>query len=221
MVLGDGKFGHVQLLEWLHTQHPDWDYCLRVVSDTCILFEGHWRRLDSFAVQPGETIWLAQVYLTRQAAFGPVNIWLTWNTKHNRLVPLVCNLALADEVRYWYRKRPWIELLFGDMKGHGFDLQTCRLRHPDRIDRLMLAVSLAYLWLCFLGSVAILTGHAKVVDRSDRRDHSIFTLGRLWLNRLLKLDFPIRVGFFPFPFSSTIPTAGPTLFPLELLSDVG
>ena len=61
IVLGDGEFGHVQLLHWLQTQHPDGDYCLRVASDTYILFEGQWRRLDSFEVQPGETIWLEQV----------------------------------------------------------------------------------------------------------------------------------------------------------------
>lgn len=60
-----------------------------------------------------------------------------------------------------------------------------------------------------LGQVPVLTGHAKLVDRSDRRDRSIFTIGRLWLNRLLKLDFPVRVGFCPFPFLSTIPPARP------------
>lgn len=209
IVLGDGEFGHVQLLNWLETAQPEWAYCLRVASDTYILFEEQWRRLDSFQVQPGETIWLEQVYLTQQAAFGPVNVWLTWDTKHNRLVPIVTNLSLPQELHHWYQKRPWIEPLFGDVKGHGFDLQTSRLRHPERLDRLMLAVSLAYLWMCFLGSVAILTGHAKLVDRSDRRDRSIFTIGRLWLNRLLKLDFPIRVGFFPFPFFSTLPPVRP------------
>jgi len=209
IVLGDGEFGHVQLLDWLKNLHTDWDYCLRVASDTYILFEGQWRQLNSFNVQPGEIIWLEQVCFTRSAAFGLVNIWLTWDTKNNRLVPLVTNLALPDEVVYWYSKRPWIEPLFGDIKGHGFDLQTCRIRHPERIDRLILAVSLAYLWMCFLGSVAILTGLTKFVDRSDRRDRSIFTIGRLWLNRLLKLDLPIYVSFFPLPFGFTIPPIRP------------
>lgn len=197
IILGDGQFGHVQLLGWLEKRHADWDYCLRVARDTYILVEDQWRRLDSFDVQPGETIWLEHVHFTRSATFGPVNIWLTWDTKNNRLLPLVTNLALPDEVVYWYAKRPWIEPLFGDIKGHGFDLQSCRLRHPERIDRLLLAVSLAYLWLCFLEAVALLTGHAKLVDRSDRRDRSIFTIGRLWLNRLLNLDLPIPASFFP------------------------
>jgi hypothetical protein len=33
-------------------------------------------------------------------------------------------------------------------------------------------------------------------------------IGRLWLNRLLKLDKSILVGFFPYPFLSGIPPAG-------------
>jgi hypothetical protein len=106
-----------------------------------------------------------------------------------RRIPLAENelfgnvaFELFEEARYWYRKRPWIEPLFGDMKGHGFDFQTSRLRHPERLSRLMLAVALAYLWLCFLGSVALIWGRAKWVDRSDRRDRSIFTIGRQWLN---------------------------------------
>lgn len=207
IVLGDGEFGHVQLLTWLHAR-SSWTYCLRVASDTYIWYENEWRRLDSFQLQPGETIWLEQVYLTRQAGFGPVNVWLTWDTKHHRLLPIVTNLDLPQEVAYWYAKRPWIEPLFGDVKGHGFDLQTCRLRHPERICRLMLAVALAYLWMCFLGTVAFMTGQAKFIDRTDRRDRSLFTIGRLWLNRLLKLDKPMLVGFCPYPFLSGVPPAG-------------
>lgn len=207
IVLGDGEFGHVQLLNWLKNPR-NWSYCLRVASDTYIWYEDQWQRLDSFQVQPGETLWLEEVYLTRQAAWGPLNIWLTWDTKHQRLLPVATNLALPQEVAYWYAKRPWIEPLFGDVKGHGFDLQTCRLSHPERICRLMLAVALAYLWMCFLGAVALMTGQAKFVDRTDRRDRSLFTIGRLWLNRLLKLDKSILVGFCPYPFLSGVPPAG-------------
>lgn len=206
VLLGDGEFGHVHLLKWL--QHQPWDYCLRVARDTYIYYEGQWRRIDSFNVQPGETLWLEDVYLTQSDAFGPVNLYLTWDAKNKRLVPLVTNLPLPEEVRYWYEKRFWIEPLFGDIKGHGFDFQTTRLQHPDRLARLMLAVSLAYLWLCFLGSLAILFGLAKLVDRSDRRDRSIFTIGRQYLQRLLKLDLPILVSFFPYPFLHLLPPVG-------------
>jgi hypothetical protein len=197
IVLGDGEFGHVTLLRWLQDQ--DYDDGLRVASDTWIEDEGQWRQLDSFDLQPDETIWLEQVRLTQQA-FGPVNILLTFDARHNRLVPIVTSLPLPQEAQRWYRKRPWTEPLFGDLKGHGFDFQTSRLRHPDRLDRFMIAMALAYLWLCFLGSAALLTGLAKLVDRSDARQRSLFTIGRQWLNRLLKLDKPFLVSFRPYPF---------------------
>jgi len=198
IILGDGEFGHVKLLRWLKTQ--PYHYCLRVAQDTLILYEGQWRSLDSFDVRSGETLWLQEVYLTESQAFGPVNIFLTWDDNNDRLVPLVTDLPLPQEARYWYTKRFWIEPLFGDIKGHGFDLQTSRLRDPARVSRLMVPISLAYLWLCFLGSLALMTGQAKWVDRTDRRDRSIFTIGRQWLNRLLKLDKVFLVGFCPYPF---------------------
>jgi hypothetical protein len=64
----------------------------------------------------------------------------------------------------------------------------------------MIAIALAYLWLCALGSMACLTGLAKLVDRSDARQRSIFTIGRQWLGRLLKLDKSFPVSFWPYPF---------------------
>jgi hypothetical protein len=206
IVLGDGEFGNVPLLTWLETQQ--WSYCLRVASDTYVYVEHEWQRIDTFDLKPGEMIWLPQVYLTQTHAFGPVNLLLLWDEKNQRLLPLVTNLPLPEEAQYWYRHRPWIEPLFGDVKGHGFDFQTCRLRHPERIARLMLAVALAYLWLCFLGVTATLTGQAKFVDRTDRRDRSLFTIGRQLLNRYLKLDKPIIVSFLPYPFLRHLPSSG-------------
>jgi hypothetical protein len=206
IILGDGEFGNVSLLTWLETQ--GWHYCLRLTSDTYVKFEGHWQRLDSFDLKPGDIIWLPQVSLTHAQSFGPVNVLLLWDERHQRVVALVTNLPLPEEAQYWYRQRPWIEPLFGDLKGHGFDFQTCRLRHPERISRLMLAIALAYLWLCFLGVTATLLGQAKLVDRTDRRDRSLFTIGRQWLNRLLKLDKPILVSFCPYPFLCHLPLAG-------------
>ena len=45
--------------------------------------------------------------------------------------------------------------MFGGMKGHGFDFEQSRLRHPDRLNRLMLAVSLVYIWLISVGEHVI------------------------------------------------------------------
>lgn len=204
LVLGDGEFSSSPLVRWLEQQ--GWSYALRCACDTCIWYEGAWRRLDSFDLLPGETRWFEGVRYTQAAALGPVNILLTYDSSNDRLLPIVTNLPIADEVVYWYRKRFWTEPFYGDVKGHGFDLQACRLRHPARLARLMLVVALAYLWSLFLGSVARLTGQAKWVDRTDRRDRSLFSLGRQWLKWLLKNDRTLPVRFRPWlgpPLSST------------------
>jgi len=44
-----------------------------------------------------------------------------------------------------YKKRRWIEEIFDDMTGHGFDLEHSRLKHVDRLNRPMLVVSLVYI----------------------------------------------------------------------------
>lgn len=60
--------------------------------------------------------------------------------------------------------------MFGDMKGHGFDLEKTRLHHPTRLNRLMLVVSLLYLWLVSVGEHVLIHNLASEVDCNDRRD---------------------------------------------------
>ena len=86
----------MQLLHWLDTQ--GWSYGLRVASDTYILYENEWRQIASFCVRPGEMLWLEQVWLTQADPYGPVNLYLTWDDAHQRLLPLVTNLPLLPEV---------------------------------------------------------------------------------------------------------------------------
>jgi len=206
VVLGDGEFSRVEALAQYTAQ--GWHYVTRVACDTYITTADETLRIDQLGVQAGEVLWLEGVYLTQDQAFGPLNLLVTWDGQRDQLLPLVTDFELPDEVLAWYPKRFWTEPLYGDCKGHGFDLQSSRLGHPERIAQLMLAVALAYLWMLFLGACTFITGNDKFVDRSDRRDRSLFTLGRQWLNRLLKLDAPLHVAFCPYPFLYAWPNAG-------------
>jgi hypothetical protein len=70
-----------------------------------------------------------------------------------------------------------IEEMFGDFKSHGFDLEITMLRHFDRLSRLPLAVAMLYIWLISIGPRTIRDGLRILVDRTDRRDLSIFQIG--------------------------------------------
>jgi hypothetical protein len=80
--------------------------------------------------------------------------------------------------------------MFGDWKGHGWDVETTHLRHPDRLARLILALSLLYVWLVFYGARLITAGLRNWVDRTDRRDLSLFRIGLDTLQRCFTLCWP-------------------------------
>jgi hypothetical protein len=87
--------------------------------------------------------------------------------------------------------------MFGDFKGHGFNLEDSHLRHFLRLSRLTLAVVLLYVWLVAFGSRVIKNGHRSVVDRADRRDFSIFRIGYNMVERRLANSQHLSILFIP------------------------
>jgi hypothetical protein len=111
---------------------------------------------------------------------------------------LATNLATAKQTRTAYRRRMWIEEMFADFKQHGFDLESTHLRHFRRLSRLTLLVALLYLWCVALGTAAIKRGLRYWVDRSDRRDLSIFRIGRDMIERHLTNAKPLSIRLLPY-----------------------
>jgi len=60
-----------------------------------------------------------------------------------------------------YGMRWGIEPMFSDFKSRGFDITTTQLRHADRIERLILVLSIAYYW-------AVSTGMQPDLERAKR-----------------------------------------------------
>ena len=78
---------------------------------------------------------------------------------------------------------------------------------PVHIDRLILAVAIATCIALGLGTTVLLANQQKMVDRTERRDLSLFQIGFRYLIRLLVLD---RVNDFKMKFSweLNLPKAG-------------
>jgi hypothetical protein len=64
------------------------------------------------------------------------------------------------------------------LKRNGFDLECTNLRTFLRLSRLTLAVILLSVWLVAFVPKVIRNGQRRLVDRNERRDHSIFRIGR-------------------------------------------
>ncbi|HFD31588.1 MAG TPA: hypothetical protein ENJ28_02580 [Gammaproteobacteria bacterium] len=81
-----------------------------------------------------------------------------WEREYENPIYLVSNFSTGKEAVYWYRKRFRIETLFSDIKGRGFNLHKSGLRDPKRVDRLLIAVALAYIWMIYLREYALKQG---------------------------------------------------------------
>jgi hypothetical protein len=83
------------------------------------------------------------------------------------------------------------------LKGNGFDLEYSALCHFLRLSRLTLAVVLLYVWFIAFGADLVKQNARSAVDRSNRRDLSLFRIAWDSLQRALLFDLPFHVSFSP------------------------
>jgi hypothetical protein len=126
------------------------------------------------------------------------NLLAHWKRGEERPWLLATSFSTQRETLRAYRVRMWIEEMFGDFKGHGFNLEDSHLRHFQRLSRLTLAVVLLYVWLLALGSRTIKNGLRSLVDRTDRQDFSIFRIGYNIAERWLANAQRLSITFVPY-----------------------
>jgi hypothetical protein len=193
---GDSEFGNVDLLRQLDTW--GWDYALRLKGTRRFMPYGMLTmyRLDRQKPEPGEMRWLGRVNLTISNPYI-TNLVLYQARGEDTPWYLATNLPGPHGALQIYRRRMWIEEMFGDMKGHGFNLEATRLGTFLRLSRLTLAVCLVYLWLVATGEQVVKDNLDNEVDRTDRRALSIFRIGWDFIERRLALGDPVPIAFLP------------------------
>ncbi len=184
-LVGDAEFGEIPLQKQLKAWR--WRYPCRARQGRDVLRQkGRYlvkpkgmhksQRLDSLVSKPRQRNWLPYCRLTAKYAYH-INLLAYWRAGEKVPWLLATNLADPQLVLRCYRRRMWIEEMFGDLKGHGVDIESTHLRHFLRLSRLTLAVVLLYFWLIAFGAQTIKSGQRRLVDRNDRRDYSIFRIG--------------------------------------------
>jgi Transposase DDE domain len=189
-LVGDCEFDSPLLIENL--RFWGWIYALRQPGNHLMQSRGAptWQRLDQLGLRRGMSVWLGNVVLT-QASPYPTHLVLHWARDEQEPWFLATNLLCPQAAIKLYRLRMWIEEMFGDLKKHGFDLEMTHLQQFLRLSRLTLVVCLLYLWLVALGEHVLSHDLTGQVDRTDRRDLSIFRLGWDFLEDCLRLFDPI------------------------------
>lgn len=190
--LGDGEFDGIELQAAL--QSLGLRYVCRTAQHTQLYEDDLLFSFNDLCLRPGDQICIPQVWFAHEG-FGPVTVIARWETGYLDPIFLVTNIELPDEACYWYKKRFQIETFFGDQKSRGFQLHKSHLSDPQRLATLMIAACLAYLWIVYLGLVALRKDWVKVIHRPDRCDWSLFRLGLALLNHFLNESLPIPVSF--------------------------
>ncbi|HSM57950.1 MAG TPA: IS4 family transposase [Candidatus Sulfomarinibacteraceae bacterium] len=196
-VLGDTEFESIHLLRWLARRH--WHFVIRQRGSIKVSSQGQtWSNINAFPLSEGQTRVVGWVRLTEKFNVGWFWLVLHWAQGEDEPWYLVSDHSDTSKLLRLYRRRMWIEEMYGDMKGHGFDLEATHLRHADRISRLMLGMCIAFVWFLCLGSWVIKRGFRHLIDRKSRRDKSYFRLGWDWLRRCRRLGQPLKLHFRPY-----------------------
>jgi hypothetical protein len=197
VLLGDAGFQSVSLLRWLSRRH--WVFVIRQPGNINVRWAGgSWVKINQLPLTEGQTRLIGWVRLTKKHNAGWFWLLLHWEQGEDEPWYLVSNRSGGSQLVRLYRLRMWIEEMYGDLKGHGFDLEATHLGCLERINRLMLGVCLAFVWLISLGSWVVKRGLRHFIDRKSRRDKSYFRLGWDWLERCRRLHLPVPFRFQPY-----------------------
>lgn len=193
-LVGDSEFGSIALMKQLNQWN--WFYALRQKSNTGFRVDQHgkWQSLESFVRKSGPSFWLPKGFLTKQSAF-PTSVLVYGKAGEKEPWCLATNIPNRKLVLQCYKRRMWIEEMFGDLKKHGFDLESTMLHTAEHLSRLTLVVAYLFDWLISAGAKIIHIGLRHFVDRKDRRDLSLFQIGWRFVDRQLLrlLSFPISL----------------------------
>jgi len=101
VLVGDTEFGSVKVLKELDIW--GWFYVLRQKA--------------------GQKVWLENACYTESKKYT-VNLLVYWKVGEKESWCLATNLPDGKSALKYYKRRVWIEEMFGDMKKHGFDLES-------------------------------------------------------------------------------------------------
>ena len=192
IVLGDAEFSNEPVISWLLLKK--WGFVFRFQHSYQLQLEvdGPWQSTkalyEASHMQAGQVRHWEKVGYTQEHGLPDLTVTVHWGEDEDEPLCLVSNLPASEYPHLIYTKRPWIEILFGNHKSRGFQLARTHLTNPQQIDRLILALAIATCLTLDLGMELIVTKQTHLVDRTDRRDLSLFQLGWRWLFRLLAFN---------------------------------
>jgi hypothetical protein len=189
VILADRGFGRTALATFCQQQKLG--YVIRIQPSVTIRLHGFGGKLLDYPVKKGIAKVLRRVrYRSDEAVIQSVVV--RWRKdlpkKRDECWFLMTDQpGTAHQLCKLYGQRMTIEQLFRDDKSkrNGWSLRDTKITKPDRIDRLLLILAIAYLLLCGVGIIAK-TQFTPSAWCSTNRDIecSIYTIGMIMLQKV-------------------------------------
>jgi hypothetical protein len=134
---------------------------------------------------------------------------------------VVTDLEAQQSEVAWYALRFWIEVGFKQFKRGGWQWHHSKMTNPQRVERYWLVMVVALLWTVSVGEYGeqalpassledlppTHVARQRATGRVQPTSLSQFTLGRLWLLRVMVQGEAIPYGHFaPVPWPHCLPT---------------
>jgi Transposase DDE domain len=197
-VVADREFHSIYLARWIE-EKLGLNFVLRIKAGTKVFYQGLWFSAGDLA-RRGQTLFWPSVRVTTEGpAQHRVNLVTIWDQDQEEPWLLITNHSNAKQVRQIYAKRFWIEEMFSDHKSRGLNLESTRITDPDRLERLLVAVALAFLWIMEVGALVVFRDQWRQVDnRGAERSVSLCQIGLRWLKECLNEGLlpPLFTGIF-------------------------
>ena len=193
---GDNEFGSVGLMQYL--RHLGWDFCVGQSSKNYYRHwpRRNWQQLSTLPVTKRHGVYLSQIELTKDYAYGPLNLFAFYQPRYSNgrckhdITYCATSLPITPTLRRLGHRRWGIECCFKDFKSSGWNVQASDLTHAQRREGLFTVLSLAYLWATCLGRWLCKTAQRRAVDNKAQRHLSLFRLGWDWLVHRYNMDLP-------------------------------
>lgn len=171
-------------------QDRGWHYLLRIAKEhTCRRWmsgklEKQWRRFAHFIFKKGYH-WYGKARVWQEETIEAF-VSIAWEEDFEDAWILISDEAAGWRKIQEYALRMRVEATFQDGKSRGFNIEASWIKDRAHLERLLLVLFVAIWWTSHLAAACIHHGQRSRFDRTDRRDKSIFRLGRLWLLDILR-----------------------------------
>ena len=188
VLLADRGFGRTELGRFC--QGRGIDYIIRINPEVIVRSASYSGKLLDYPVRKGVCKLLRGIeYRSHDPLVQNVVVrWVRDLPRHrDECWFLMTNLTAGPaQLSRLYGQRMTIEELFRDQKNkrNGWSLRDTKITRPQRLDRLLLILAIAYLLLCGIGLIARATRRVADWSASPRNDCSVFTIGRILLTRI-------------------------------------